>query len=89
MDERILDSKPICIVRSEAGFDRACEDAYRMAVALLGIDGGGHSARIKGWDRSCCFVRMKFKRYRQSGSMAGISHLYTFRAEAVQEKRHA
>jgi hypothetical protein len=82
--ETILATEPIVVSRREAHFDRACDEAYRMAVSLFSIDDYGHSRRVAGWERSACSIRVTFQSYECSGSMGGIEHTYQFKAEAVK-----
>ena len=81
---KVLKSEEIVITRSESHFDRACDAANRRAVMIMGIDDCGHSKKIKGWERSCCSIRVTFKEYQSSSGMGGIEHNYTFLAEAVK-----
>lgn len=85
MKDRILATEKVVVNRRESSFDRACDEAYNLAVMMLGIDDSGHSTRVKKWDRSTCFIRVVFESYEHVGSMGGGSHKYTFRAEAVRE----
>lgn len=84
MAEKILKSEKIVITRREANFDRACDEAYQRAVAMLGIDEDGHANRVKGWERSSCCIRVVFEKYEHIGSMVGHEHNYYFRGEAVK-----
>lgn len=82
--EKILKTEKVFIRRMETGFDKACDSAYQMAVALFGIDSYGHSSLIEEWDRSYCSIRVIFRKYLHSGGMGGHSHTYIFQAEAVK-----
>ncbi|RJQ27123.1 hypothetical protein C4577_02275 [Candidatus Parcubacteria bacterium] len=85
MAEKILMSKQIVISRRESNFDKACDEAYTMAVSMLGIDDCGHSDCVEDWDRSSCYIRVVFEKYNHIGSMVGHEHKYIFRGEAVGE----
>ena len=61
------------ITRSEANFDRACDEANRSAFYISGIDEDGHST-IPGWERTCCWIELEFLTYKKIGS----SHIYIF-----------
>lgn len=68
------DVRDITITRFEANFDRACDEAYRLAVSMFGINEDGHSERIKDWERSRCWIQLDFVSYIRSGQ----EHCYTF-----------
>jgi len=70
--------------RKEANFDRACEEAYRYALMVFGIDDSGHSQKLKGWDRSSCCIKVTFLSYSQVGSMGGHDYNYEFLIEAIK-----
>lgn len=80
--KKTLASKKVTVTRQEANFDRACDEAYDRAVLVFGIDDCGHSAKVKGWDRSSCYVVVTFTSYCQTGGMGGDSYTYEFQAEA-------
>lgn len=84
MNETVLKTEEVVVVRQEASFDRACDEGYSRAVTMLGVDDDGHAKRVKGWERSSCFVRVVFESYTHTGSMGGHEHVYVFRAEAVK-----
>ncbi len=73
---QIGDIENIIVDRNESGFDRACDAAFRMAIARFGVDDNGHSSRVEGWERSQCWVEVEFLRYVRSG----CNHTYTFSA---------
>ena len=68
------------ISRQEANFDRACDEAYRQAVSQFEIDEGGHSTRIRDWERSRCWIELRFLSYIRIGS----SHCYIFEATTAK-----
>ena len=65
---------------TEPNFDRACDSARRYAMGLFGADDCGHMMSVKGWERSCCWVEIKFTGLTSSGGMRGWHHHYTFTA---------
>ncbi len=77
------DIEQIRVRRREPNFDRACDEAYRWAVSLFGIDEAGH-AKDKRFDRSSSCLKVQFKTYTHTGSMGGQEYLYEF--EAWMEK---
>ena len=79
--DKILKTKEIIIRRSETNFDKACDAAAKMAYGLFDIDECGHSS-IEGWNRSSCYIELKFISYEASFSMVGCLHRYTFEATA-------
>lgn len=79
--EKVLKVKSIYIVRSEANFDRACDEARNQTSCLFDIDEDGHSS-LEGWTRSSCSIELKFISYEASFSMTGASHNYIFEATA-------
>ncbi len=76
MTTQIRPAKTITVPRDESGFDRACDYAYRMAVDVFGIDDNGHCDSIPEWERSCCWLEVRFTDYKRVGS----EHQYTFEA---------
>jgi hypothetical protein len=70
---------------SEPSFDRACEQASRIACNMFGVDDCGHINNVKGAERTTASIEIEFKRYISSGSMCGWSHDYVFVARVVQE----
>lgn len=68
------------VTRNESNFDRACDEAYRIAIMKCRIDEDGHSD-IVGWERSCCWIEMEFIKYIRIGR----DHIYTFEAKTIKE----
>lgn len=69
---------PISIVRKEANFDRACDEALDLALAAFGsID--GHLTKIVNAERDD-IVMLEFLMYTVSSSRSGRSHIYSFKA---------
>jgi len=84
---KILSKIPVVVVwRENPNFDRACEQALRMAVSAFGIDEAGHARQVPGHDRSRDSIRIEFKRYRQSDGMHGQEYQYTFEARMVRDE---
>lgn len=74
------DIKKIRVARSgEPNFDRACEEAYRRAVAEFEIDESGHPAD-KRFHRSNTSLKVRFTQYVHTGSMGGQELVYEFDA---------
>lgn len=71
---KIGDSELVVITRSEANFDRACDEAYKYALQCFGIDQDGHSKLINGWERSQCCIEIKFREYLRMSN----EHTYIF-----------
>lgn len=76
----IGDSTEIQVVRQEAHFDRACDEAHQQAIHYFEIDEYGHSRRVKDWERSCCWIEIEFKSY----AKIDRDHCYTFRAKTAK-----
>lgn len=68
----------VLITRSEANFDRACDEAYRYAIVYFEIDESGYSTRIRDWERCDCWIEVEFVNYVRQGT----SHHYKFKAAA-------
>ena len=79
---KIGESIEFSVHRSEANFDRACDEAYRLAVMMFGIDENGRSGRVDGWESSTCWIDLEFVRYIRSGGV----HDYAFTARTDCEK---
>lgn len=79
--DKILKTREIVITRVEANFDRACDSASRLSNDLFDIDDCGHSS-IEGWNRSSCYVELKFISYKANFGMTGGNHQYVFEAIA-------
>lgn len=78
---KLGDIRNVTVQRTEANFDRACDEAYRSFLSVFGIDDDGRSKWIKGWERSSCHIEMTFTNYKRTGSQ----HLYDFVGYAVKE----
>jgi len=66
----------IVITRTESGFDRACDSAYKTALSRFGINEDGHSNRVTGWERSSCYIEVNSLRYIRTNN----EHNYLFLA---------
>lgn len=64
----------VTIERQESSFDRACDNAYRMALMMFGSDDDGYLTNVKDNCRTTDCVCCEFKSY----SRYGHSHLYMF-----------
>ena len=80
MSEVVLAKREINVNRNEANFDRACDEAHRLACIQFGLDDDGYSYIVKDWERSNCLIQVCFKSYRHATSC----HTYTFIAEAIK-----
>lgn len=69
----------IHITRQESHFDRACDEAYRMALYRLGIDDAGYANNVKGAGRNGS-IMCQFVTYTHGASMVGHEHHYHFQA---------
>jgi hypothetical protein len=78
---RLCDPIPISIVRQESGFDRACDSAFRMAVAHCGVGEDGHSRVLDKWERSDSWIELLFVGYKRISS----EHVYEFSASAFKQ----
>lgn len=67
-DRKIGDTVEIPIGRRDANFDRACDSAQHYARLHFGIDEDGHAERVEGWDRTRCWVEVRFVKLVLSGS---------------------
>ena len=70
----------IFISRTEANFDRACDEAYKSALIRFGIDEYGHSNCIEEWERNSCLIEVTFNNYVRMGN----NHRYQFSAIALK-----
>jgi hypothetical protein len=71
----------IRVVRdSEANFDLACEQAYKMALDKFGCDDLGDLNNVIASDRAVDSVVVAFVSYVCVGNMLGQSHAYKFSA---------
>jgi hypothetical protein len=77
---RIGDSIQVYAHRQEANFDRACDEAFKSALCLFGIDEDGDSTRVAGWKRYSCRVDIAFNKYVRMG----CEHCYSFTATTVK-----
>lgn len=68
----------IVIDRTEPNFDKACEQAYKKACKIFGVDEDGHITNVENSARSTDSVVIDFKHFRCSGSMAGGECYYVF-----------
>ena len=71
---------PVSRTNGEPNFDKACEQAYHMAIMRFGCDDCGHLNNVEGSERSCDSVVVEFKRYRHYGGMGGQTCEYVFEA---------
>ncbi len=75
----VIHTKRQCdIIRSEANFDRACDEAYDLAIALLGIDEDWDTTRVKGWCAKRSTIRIEFHGYYRTPG----EHVYKFTVTA-------
>lgn len=79
---KIGQKEEIRIFRQEAGFDRACEDAYTRALIRFGMDEDGYATRVDGWERTTCSIRLCFTGY----AMHDSNHVYSFLAWVSKEE---
>lgn len=77
-----LEVEDIVIERQEACFDRACDEAYRRAIDLFGIDEDGHSTRLRLWETFNSWLEVALVMYTRVGS----SHVYNFKARAMKNQ---
>jgi hypothetical protein len=82
---KTLKSEEVFVIRQEANFDKACDEAYDKAISILKIDEDGHSS-IPIWHRSSCFVIVSFQEYLHTGSMGSHEHKYIFLVEAIMNE---
>lgn len=82
MLKKMGDTEVFHVVRKEACFDRACDEAWRRAVSIARIDEDGHST-IEGWDRSSSYIEMEFVGYMKQGAS---DNLYTFKVTAKESE---
>jgi len=78
----IGDSTKILVTRSEANFDRACDNAYSQALMYFEIDEDGHSRRVRDWQRSRCWIEVHYVTYRRIGG----DHVYIFTAKTCKSE---
>lgn len=78
--KRIGDSEQIVVVRPYASFDRACQIADRKSRQYFEITNDGHSTRVRDWNKSECWIEVKFVSYR----ICGFFHEYVFLATACR-----
>ena len=64
----------------EPNFDKACEQAYSLALQKFGCDDDGHFNNVKDSDRTSDRVVIEFKSYRHIGTMVGQTCEYIFEA---------
>jgi hypothetical protein len=69
------------VIRQESDFDRACDEAVRRGVTMLGIDEDGHGGDFV---RSRDSVEVRFLGYVCNVSMVGREHCYRFCASVVR-----
>ena len=77
---------PVIRTSGEPNFDRACEMAYKMAIAMFGLTDDGHFSNVKDSDRSTVFIIVEFKRYRHCGGMCGQTCEYIFEAWVARDE---
>lgn len=65
---------------AEPNFDRACEQAYLVALRQFGCDESGNLTNVKGGDRSMDSIVVRSKEYRHTGNMSGQRMEYVFEA---------
>lgn len=61
-------------VRGEASFDRACDEAYRLACLQFGLDDDGYLRNVADGERSTDAIVQQFIGYIRFGRQ----HQYTF-----------
>ena len=71
---------PITITRKESGFDRACEEAYDLALITFGYDDYGSLLNVDDSHRSEDSVELKLLAFTISGNMVGVTYFYKFEA---------
>lgn len=74
------ESERVYVTRREVGFDRACEEAYRLALSVFGCDEDGHFRKLKGFPRSTSCLVVEFVKFRHGGGMGGQELTYEFEA---------
>ena len=62
------------VERQEADFDRACDEAWRRYMSIIGMDDDGYATRVDGWERSRDEISVQFVGYVRWGSW----HHYRF-----------
>lgn len=77
-------AKDIVVRRSEVNFDKACEEAYEIALIKFGIDENGH-ARDKNFPRSESSLHVQSVVFEHIGGMGGQSYMYRFIAWMERE----
>lgn len=78
--------EPIRIVDSRPDFDKACSEAYREAINVLGITIDGCSTKVKGFDRQLDNIIVKFVGYHHIGTAVGHVNVYKFKAWIEREE---
>jgi len=68
----------LTVTRQESNFDRACEEAYELALVLVGADHDGYMLNVEGTDRSTDALHVEFVTYRVKDGLAAIEHEYRF-----------
>lgn len=76
--------RPILVTRSEANFDRACDEATRRLASVLEIDDCGHPADNR-FDRQNCSITLKFVSFELHTGMGGSTYVYIFEASLTQD----
>ncbi len=82
MLKKMGDSEVFHVVRHEACFDRACDEAWRRAASIARIDEDGHST-VEGWDRSSSYIEVEFIGYMKQGPSDNV---YTFEVTARESE---
>lgn len=70
----------ILVSRTEANFDRACDEACRGALSRFRFDGDGYALNVKGYDRSRHGLVVEFRSFRKHAGMGGQECVYVFEA---------
>jgi hypothetical protein len=74
---KIGEKVDIRVERQEANMDRACDEAYRMALIYLGIDDDGYANNVKDAGRDGS-IMLQFVSFIHGASMVGHAFTYHF-----------
>lgn len=66
----------VSVYRRESHFDRACDEAYRIALRQFGCDDDGYLMNVQEFDRTTDAVAIEFKGYLRCGN----EHVYQFQS---------
>ena len=75
---KVLYKTDFIVSRKESNFDRACEEALKHALIILGADEDGYLKKVEGWERSTDSIEINFIRLSMMGGFMGWSYCYEF-----------